>query len=508
MNNIERCILVITSMTVQEKRGFKQFNNFQKGNKGYLQLFETIETNPTDHYELIESNFKQVSCNKNIVATSNYLYDLLLEYLVSERHRKNIWSKIYASIEKANVLFELKLFEDAFNELEKANKYSTLYEDDITQVIISKTRMRFYSNLDYVGLTEKELVSMQMKLHEQMKYTKTINQYNHLLDILNFRILNEQQSKFLTRKNQLNDLVISELNLVSNSPYSNFQVQKLHLLFQATYYIEINEYALAVRNYKYLIELFDKNFHLVNDSPQHYLMAIERILDSLLLCGIYTDMPHFIQLLEDLPKNSYSLDLQLKINWISYYYQMYIILHLGVFEEIDSTQERFKCILIDKISDLSLDVQMKYFLLNALFYLSTDRIKEAQKVIKNIFNEGKIFKHLPLFRIVRLVNALIHAELGNVHYTENEIIALKRNSGFSELSKTEKLTYKFLRLYPLSPFKHTRIKQWDYFYKKMESIRKDKSERNILKIFNFLIYIESKLKMKEMKELLNSPKGG
>lgn len=61
----------------------------------------------------------------------------------------------------------------------------------------------------------------------------------------------------------MNDLVLSELYLIANSSYRSFEANKLHLLFQATYYLNVGNYKLAIQYYQELIGLFNENQHLI-----------------------------------------------------------------------------------------------------------------------------------------------------------------------------------------------------------------------------------------------------
>ena len=47
--------------------------------------------------------------------------------------------------------------------------------------------------------------------------------------------------------------------------------------------------------------------------------------------------------------------------------------------------------------------------------------------MKKIFSLGKLFCAFPSYKIARLVNLLLQAELGNYDFFENEIISIKRN---------------------------------------------------------------------------------
>lgn len=504
MNNTERSVILIASMSKSEKRGFKLYCNIQDGEKAYLTLFDIIEREPTESYVNIHNQFRQqISKTKHLEIVAGYLYQILLNFLTQKQAEKRIQSKIYHLIEKANILFERKLVDEAFDELNKAYDNAMLYEDDMMQIIVSRTQMSYLSLLDFPSLSEKELIAKQMRLLEQMKYSRTINQYNFLLDILNYRLLYKDMTSSEEKKQELNDLVLSELNLVSNNPDLNFQSQKLHLLFQSTYYLEVGNYKSAVRNYKRLIELFGENSHLMLNPPVYYLSAIDGVLDCLLTMGVYYEMEHFMRILRLLNKPDYPTDFQLKVSWLDYYYQMSVILHTGNFEKIDEVQKYFTDSLLKKIAYLSLDLQLQFYLINTLLLFIQGKNKEAHKMIKNIFSEGKIFQRLPLFRMTRLIHILIYAELGDFEFIENEINALKRNLNAVKISKTEKLIFKFVQAYPLPAYLHRKEQLWKYYKKKIESISGDKFERRVLKHFNFLAFIESRLTDVPLTDLLS-----
>ena len=71
------------------------------------------------------------------------------------------------------------------------------------------------------------------------------------------------------------------------------EARKLHLLFQATYYLNTGNYKSAIRFYQELITLFESNQHLILNPPIYYLSALKGILDSLHLAGLYQEMPFF-----------------------------------------------------------------------------------------------------------------------------------------------------------------------------------------------------------------------
>lgn len=503
MNNTDRASIIISSLSKAEKRGFKLFCGAQKGEKSYLALFDIIDEQTSAGLKKIQEQFSEASSQKSLETAAGYLYKLLLNFLVQSRSEKHIQTKIFNHIEKSSLLFERKLFEEAAEELAVAKELATSYEDDVMQMLISRMEMRHLSNLEFPSLPEKELVGKQMKLLNTMKYSRTINQHNFLLDVLNHRLLYKRFSTSEERKKELSDLVLSELNLISSTSYSGFQAEKIHLLFQSAYYLEIGNYTSAVRNYKRLIDLFDENFHLIQNPPIYYLNAIDGVLNSLLTMGIYGEMPHFIDTLHTLNESEYPTDFLLKVSWLEYYYQMMVILHTGECEQIAVVQALFADKLLAKIAYLPLDTQLQFHLLSTLLLLSENKVKEAQKCIKPVFSNGKIFQRLPLFKMVRIVNLLIQAELGNGDFVDSEVAALKRNATTEKLTKTERLLFKFVQSYPMPHYQKARERLWSYYQPKINQIKEDKREKRVLKRFDFFAFIESRIRGIALKEVLS-----
>lgn len=502
MKNIERSRVIISSMSKSEKRGFNIYCTAQNGEKAYLQLFDIIGNLAKGQHEKLENEFLDSSNNKNIEIAAGYLYNQLLDFLVYKRSKKGIQAQIFNKIEKANILFKRKLIEEAFESLAQAANLANLYEAEIMQIIVARTEMYFLSVLGFPSLSEKQLITKQVKLQELLRYSRTISQFHFLKDTLNYRLLHKGLTSFKEKKEELNDLVLSELNLISNNSISTAQVEKLHLLFQSTYYLETGNYMSAVRNYKQLIVLFGKNSNLTQNPPIYYLNAIEGILESLLAMGIYNEMQYFQDKLRELNNKEYTTDFLLKVLWLDYFYQITIIIHMGDFEKADAIQIQFSESLLKKIALLPLDIQLQFHLVNTILLFSQKKFVEAHKMIKNILAEGKIFQQLPLFRVVRLINLIIKAELGDVNYVENEIIALKRNLATGRVSKTEKIVFKFVQSYPLPIYFKSKTKLWSYYIKKIKLIRGENYEKRFLKYFDFLSFVESSLTNVPLKEVL------
>lgn len=501
MSNIYTLLILVNSLTKAEKRFFQLYSNLQNGDKVYISLFNLIDSKTSA--EDLYNQFCQIQDGRNFEAAVKHLYRVLLDCLAKLREKQDIQTKIFNYISKACILFERELFDEAFTELDKAKKLATTYENDSLLLLIRRTELKYLSTLDFDNVSEKQLVYKQMKINEILKYAKSLNQHTQLYDILKHRLIHKGYIRSDKQKEDLNDLVLSELHLIANNSYRGFEAQKLHLLFQATYFLNSGNYKSAIRYYQELINLFNENQHLILNPPIYYLSAIQGILDSLCTAGLYHETPFFLYKLEELAQNEYSTEFIAYVKTLVYIYMSNSLLQTGNFEQAKKLKEAQEDELYKRITSLRLEYQLQLYLNSAILGLYSNDYTQTRKYMKKIFSSGKLFHALPSYKIARLVNLLFQAEMGNYDFFENEITSIKRNIRFEKHTFiTEKLIFKFIQDYPLPSYEKARNKRWQQYQKDIRIIEQDKYERQLLKTFDVLSWIESKLTHRPLAEIL------
>lgn len=500
-SKVESLLLLTGSLSKSEKRYFRLLSQLQAGNKVYLYLFDLLEKNNniTDIYSL----FAQRYPDKNIEVTAKHLYKVILDSLIRLREKQDMQTQIFNYISKANILFERELVNEAFAELEKALDLAVTYENDPLILLVYRTELKYCSTLNFSNINEKQLVNKQMKIHEVMKYTRSINLHLQLYDILKYRSIYKGTIRSDKQKEYLNDLVLSELNLMANNSYHGFEAEKLHLLFQASYYMEAGNYKSALRLYEELMWLFEENAHLWLNPPIYYVSALKGILDSLHTMKLYDDMPIFLGKLAGLKDKGYATEFSLQIQWLTYGYQLISCLNTGKFEEALQLYKDNEEGIYKKAHLLNPESQLKLLLYTSLLFISIHDFTNARKHIKKIFLSDKTFHTLPSYKIARLVYLLLLVELDKTDAIENEINSIKRDIQFErQVYATEKLLFKFVLAHPLPAYSKSREKMWGQYKKEMDKIRNNKYERQLLKTFDFLAWMESKLTKRPFGEVL------
>lgn len=504
---LNQIILLIQSLSKAEKRYIRLCSNLQNGDKNYMLLYDLIcEGFSPD--QIFEKFCDEVN-EKSFEMAAKHLYQVLLDSLVQLREKQDIQTAIFNYITKAGILFERELFDNAFDELDKARKLAVTYENDPLLLLIRRTELKYMSALGFEGISERELVNKQMQINDVMKYARNTNLHLQLYDILKHRITYKGYARSDKQKEDLNDLVLSELNLVANHSYQGFEARKLHLLFQATYYLNTGNYKSAIRFYQELITLFEANRHLILNPPIYYLSAIEGVLDSLHVAGLYQEMPFFLSKLEEISTGDYPSEFLIEVQARLYLYRLSSLLNTGQFEAASHLAAENNELLSKKATTAGPETQLRLALYSAILHLCLGEPAKARKSMKKIFGSGKSFHTLPSYKTARLVNLLIQAESGNYDFFANEINSIKRNIRYEKQTyRTEKLLFRFLMAYPLPVYKKDREKLWQQYRKEITLIRQDKYEKQLLKTFDFTAWIESRLTGTPLREILTGTKKG
>jgi hypothetical protein len=490
MAKISSLLMLVRSMTKSEVRYFKMYTSLQQGEKDYLVLFELLTEN--NDYSDIKNKFLSRKPNASFETASKYLFKVITDCLLHIRLERDNSNKLVVSLLKANILFEKSMYEEGFNELNKLQASCEANEHHLLQLWAIRTELNFNNNLNYYNLKENELVKKQSKIDELLKYLKSIHQHTTLYEHLRYRMLHKGPARTKAQKESLNDIVINELSIVSSRLADAFESQRIHLLFQANYFISVNDFNSALNTFYELTEFLEEHKHLWDNSSMHYISALEGILDTLHSIGRFDDMEYFIDKLSKLQLTSSVIDIN--VQKITFIYRLISLLNKGQFDEGILLKDEFEDSLFKKLHVLDLTKQAEVFLYTALIYLGKGKIPKAHSYLSKILLESKLFQSLPVFRIFRLIHLLVHFELENHEYISSEVRSIMR-TGLLTKGKSyllEKLIFKFVQTD--LPTSH---KQKDIYWKKIKEqfseVKAEKYEWQVIRIFDFQSWIYSRI---------------
>lgn len=502
MSQIQSLHLLIHSMTLAEKKAFRGRTCRTRSDPNYLALFELIEKNDNLPLADLKKRYRSQKPGSSLETSARYLFELLLETLLRLRKDQDSFYSLFSRILQARVLYEKSLFDECFALLDEVMDKAQKFENYYALLLGSRLEMEYLLALNFPKTSEKKLLKKQFKINESLKYLRKINEQSSLFEILKHRIIYKGYPRSPKQKNELNDLVFSELSIVASQNLENFEIRKLHQLFQSNYLISAGDYKSAFHSYHELNTLFEANKHLWSTPPVYYLNMLEGVLVSLRGIHNYQGMGYFVEQLKKI--ESPSVDFRLTLNCLTFQYELFPLLDTGDFDQCRAHIKAYKTILYDKIVALDRVRQAELCLYTALVYLGLGEYRKAHQFLNQVILSDKKIIFLPIFRTVRLVNLIILYHLGESELIRYEIRSMKRDLRAMEKGyRIERLVFSRVTRMPAGRAAH-RAKQWDKIKGMCHSIRQDIFEQQILHIFDFTAWIESQVLKVPLAEVMRT----
>lgn len=496
-------ISLIQSMSKPEKKAFSLAAPRTESVPHYMSLYTLISKDKTITSESMRTKFLKQHKGASFDTTVKYLYKVLLDTMLELRTDQDSYYSLFDKILKARILFEKSLFEECFELLHKVITNARKLENYYALLIASRLELEYLLALNFPHIDEKQLLNKQFRINEVMRITQKINQQSALYELLKHRVLHKGNIRSEQQKNELNDLVVSEMSIVASSNVDNFEIRKLHQLFQANYLISVGDYKSALHSFYELNNLLESNKHLWSNPPIYYLLTLEGILDTLRSLKNYEGMKHFIDQLKKL--NNPSLNFSANVTCLIFLYELFPLLDKGDFFASEVLMQRYADDLYKKSHLLSLARNAELSLYTALIHFGLRDYSKAQKALSKIIFIGKNYSYLPLYRTIRLANLMILYEKKDFDLIKSETRSIKRDMNVvGKEFKIERSVLSFVNKQnlPISGMKRKAL--WEKIREDFNKMHHDVFEQQIIRLFDFSAWIESKIRKIPLSEVLSS----
>lgn len=487
----ESLIHLINNLTKQEKKEFSLYIS-NKPEKDYIFLFRLIDDKKISDPEELKMSFLAAKPASSFNTVVIYLFDLLIDILTRLRTEQDSYYLLFNELLHARVLYEKSMYQECFQVLKKVKEKAVYYENHFALLVAQRLELNYLLTLDFEDMDEQKLLNKQYKMNNTLKSIRQLNERSSLYELLKYRMINRGASRSLEETQKLDDLVTSEISIVASAGVENFEIKKNHQLFQANYFITVGDYKAAFNSFVELNKLFEENSHLWNNPPVYYLMTVEGMLESLRIMHNYEGMNYFIEKLTKLSSPSSSF--QLNVTYVIFIYRLFSFIDAGDFDKAGMWIAEHQASLIDKMLLLKEQQQAEMSLYIALIHLGNGEYRKARKRLSATIGRGHLYS-LPLFRTIRIVNVMIHYELGDVDYIQSEIRSIKRemskNKGYN--LKVESFLLKFLNYSFADTNRKKRAQIWESMAEEVHALYADKYETQILRKFDFVAWVEAKI---------------
>lgn len=504
MKRVDSVISLLYSLSKSEKKHFYVQVVKDNKEKDYLIIYDIISTSKQPDATLVKEEFYNRRPAGSFEVSVQYLYEKLMDTLLALRKKKDIYYDLINGICKARMLYERSLFEECFEVLSDTIEQARYYENHEIVTIALKLELEYLLCLNFPDLTEQDLVHKHFMQNEALKKIRKIMEQSSLHNLLKYRFTHQGAIRTAKQKQDMNDLMVNELYLAaSSSPEGNFELTRNHKLFQANYLMGAGDYKAALNSYKELNLLFEQNRQFWSNPPIYYLSVIEGVLSSLRSVGNYGEMPYFLDKLRKLIAENSSLEFKVNATCLLFQYELFPFLDKGDFSACTVLMARYQASLYEKEAWLTPVRTGELLLYTTLVHIGNQCYKTAKKYITGAIVDHNI-KYLPLMRTIRLVRLIVYYELEEFELVRYESHSVTRGlpSPKEHTFKTERLILWFLNKRNLPVLRKDREDFWEKLYPEIHELYQNKFESQLLRLFDFTAWIESKVRKESLSQVL------
>lgn len=489
---------LIKSLTRGEKRNFRMLAQLTSGDKKYLQLFDTMDNlTEYDEAKILKKFRKDPSFEKQFAYNKNYLYNSILNSLAY--FHKGADSELSALTIQVKILSEKSLFYQAKKLLRKVKEKVILQERFEELLKLLTLEIEVLIRTENIKILRDSLRNVEFEERLTLEKIENLIGYRKLKT----RVLILRKTFYMARSDNelklMQEITSTDLLESENQALSTRAKFYYHEIMEniATYK---GEEELALHHADRALDILESVPEILKDMQKDYLMLLSgKARHQLVVFGKEAAMPTLMKIRDVKPQTPFE-----RIFRFAKFYILFFGLHLDTGDEIpvEIQQEMEKEMKALK-NDLSDNVKLTTFFTLAVYNFYQEDYNKALEWINKFLNHRKSEARTDLQVMARLVNMLIHYELGNYDLIEYNIKSTYRYAYKKEkLNRYERSLLGFLRK-AINVTDHDKLMgALTKFRAELVEIFQDKLERRADDLFKNFEWIDSKLTGRPILDLI------
>lgn len=489
---------LIKSLTRGEKRNFRMLAQLTSGDKKYLQLFDTFDNLAEyDESKIIKKFRKDPSFERQFAYNKNYLYNSILNSLAY--FHKGADSELSALTIQVKILSEKSLFYQAKKLLRKVKEKVILQErfEELLKLLTLE--------IEVLIRTENIKILRDSLRNVEFEERLTLEKIENLIGFrkLKTRVLILRKTHHMARSDnelKLIEEVTSDKLLEGENQALSTRAKFLYHEIMENIATYRGDEALALSHADFALKILESVPEILRDQQKDYLMLLASLArHQLIVHGKDEAMPTLMKIRDVKPQTPFE-----RLYRFAKFYILFINLHLDIGESIpeeieDEMQKEMKTLK----NDLSDNVKLSTFYSLAVYYFYQSKFNTALEWINKFLNHRKSEARSDLQVMARLLNMLIHYELGNYDLIEYNIKSTYRFAYKKEkLNRYERSLLSFLRkAINVTDQSELRLALTNFRAELLE-VFQDKLERRADDYFKNFEWIDSKLSGRPVLDLI------
>ncbi|MDF2436082.1 MAG: hypothetical protein K0Q95_458 [Bacteroidota bacterium] len=492
---------LINSLSKGEKRYFTMFSSFQSGDKDYLKLFETVDKLGDYDEEKIKKALKGEEFLKRLPSVKNYLYSQILKSLRLNYIGSTIDSELKEMIEEVNILYEKRLFKQCQRILDKAKTLAESNEQTLSLIelnLLEEKVLIEVLNLDKFEKSLNTTLDEELRLLDKQRNTAQYrNLYNRIV-LLNKKI---KEARTAEELQQFNEIIEHPL-MRSFENAKTFDAKNYFYLIHLNYSHAKGDNQAGLKIAQKQLELLESFPQRLAEKPKMYIAALNNVLLGQIHVHQYDKFDETLQKLRAIPLKSANIEVNRFVS--SHIFEMVMYLDSGEFsksvpvrESILKGLEKYK----DKINTIE-EITLLY---NVFYsYFGTGEFSKALGIINKLLNEYQKELRYDIQSAVRILNLILHYELGNNSLLEyNAVSAYRFLYKSKRLYKLENIVLNYIRKkmhHVYTP--KDEVEAFIDLRKDFMELIDDPYEKKAFEYFDYISWFDSRIEKRSFEEIV------
>ncbi len=501
--------VLIRSLSRTEKGYFKKYaQQHVKGEKNtYMRLFEALDGQYKYDEARIKRKFEGEKFIKQLSFTKQYLYELILKSLRAYSSSSSIEIELKQQLHNIRILYERGLYAQCLKLIRKAGAMAEKYEKQLYSIEILNWEMELVKARSYMGSSEKDYARIISKLNILFDQCKNLAEYEYntlcMFDKVNKRGF-ARTSEDIEGYRRIMGRPIFKSADRALSYFAKYSYYTAH----CTYFFMIDKMEDAYVNAKAVVELAEQHPHRVAEKPKDLANALNNLIVCQRSVKRYGEVMETIQKLRGMASKSEGLSA--RIIHSCNVYQLLVYIETGQFEKGIQFSKEFEAYYAgDNVLMYKKYTTELYFYISNV-YFGAGEYSQANRYLNKLLNERSMELRSDMQSFSRILNLIIHYELGNQDLLE---YAVRSTYRFLYKSKSlhgiERAILHFIRKkMPATNNRREVIEAFAELKQDIEKLIKDPYERRVLELFDLISWLESKIEERSFGEIVTEKAKG
>jgi hypothetical protein len=498
---------LIKSLSKSEKRYFKLSSSLQSGDKNYMKLFDAIEGQDEYDEPALKKKFAKEIFIKHLPSEKNHLYSLILKSLRGFYADKSAAAILQEQLRNIELLFDKALYKECGKIIRKAKKMAYDYEKYYFLLDLIGWEKILIEEEYLMGKFDKDLNKLVEEESECLEKLRNLAEYQILYSKINYAFRRGGYARSDEEQVIVDEIANYHLIKGKNTALSTKAATACYYIkgLCATTERNLDE---SFTNFKRVGTIMENNPMIMRELPKRYVKALNNVMFAYMDYKDWDNCFAMIDKLKGLTKQKgfESIDVQLQLFTFPHNAELLACINKGDCEK--GKREVIPAILkgLEKYDGKINNEEVMLFYYNiSRAYFGCGDFKGALKYINLVLNDSEAGLREDVYAFARLVNLIIHYELGNYDLLDYTIKSTKR---FVSKSKNN---YKFENVF-LKDFKkllknknsEDMHKLFVDFRAELTDVLKDPYEKAANEYFDFLSWLDSKIHKKSFTDIVKS----